>query len=242
MRLSEVIVNTKAYCSYGTYYHTMKYSINPRDSKSNPRICLDLDEVCSRTRSYFLDRISSKHGVNVPKTRLHNPHMKIPEIGTSFGEAIEDIVSTNPDVYNDLDPIPGAPVSTRNLSHKYEILIASRRFSEDWLSDRTRQAVYESTKRWLDDHGFAYDKVARPVNDKTEFNYGVIIDDDVELVEGLDKNNEAEAIPFVRPHNKTQVYRSNISLPTKNGNSQSSLVDNPRKQWSQIVQNLMKNT
>lgn len=211
-------------------------SISDMRRSSDLTIALDLDGVCSKTRPEFLDKIRNIYNISIPQERLYRRNLIIPEITQSYGKEVSDIVRQDPSVYEELDKIEGSKIATEVLSKNYEIKIVSGRFSNGWLDNKTREKVYRSTKKWLDNRGYEYDKILNPIDSKKEVKADVFIDDSPEVIS--DVSTKSYSILFLRPHNTNNTPRTCWNAAKSVGDKKSILADNSRKQWKIIEKHL----
>lgn len=212
-------------------------SYNVKRSSETPIIALDLDGVCSKTRYGFIKEIGDLYDLEIPRDRLYNRRLEIPQISESYSDAVLRIVRSDPSVYSRMNKIKGSALATRTLSRSYDIKIVSNRFSQGWLDSETRQNVLSETKKWLDRNNFAYDEVFNPIEgDKSDISADVFIDDTPEVIQ--DADSEMLKIICIRPHNMNHIPHNCWSAAKFDNRRASDLAQEPQKQWSHITKHL----
>lgn len=217
-------------------YSSINSSFNRQNRK---KIAIDLDGVCVKTRETFLDYIEDEYNIQISRNILYGTNPDIPETDIDFSTAVKSIVKESFNVYENMCPISGSVRSLRMLNREYQILIATHRVSENWLSEDRLLEMKDITQDWLDKHDFVYDDFIYPTpENKSDIESDIFIDDRPSIIKNVNKDKNKEGILFLRPHNIQNI--SNIKNPTMFSTySAQSLANNPKNQWSIIVDKLL---
>lgn len=215
----------------------MTYNVS--SNSNTPVIALDLDGVCSKTRYGFIEEIGDLHDLEIPKERLYNRRLEIPQVPESYSEATSKIIKSDPSVYSRMSKIKGSALATRTLNSSYKIKIVSSRFSDGWLDKETREQVFKATKKWLSDNNFVYDEIVNPIKGKkSSVSADIFIDDTPEVIREIDGSNTFKII-YIRPHNMQHIPYNCWNATKYDDKRVEDLVQNPQKQWT-IITNYLR--
>lgn len=219
-----------------------RYSTNSQSGSSSNSVTigLDLDSVSAKTRDAFLKRIEDVHDIEISRKVLYGTNPDLPQIGSDYSTEVQNIVEEDLHIYDDMEPISGAPRATKILGHRYDINIVTHRVSTGWLTEERRDEMRDISERWLDRQGFNYDTFVYPVpEDKHETGVDILIDDRFYNVLELNRQEGKMGILFLRPHNIQNIPNDVWTAANVSNHTAEELAQNPSRQWSIITNTLL---
>lgn len=209
--------------------------------KENPTIGLDLDGVVASTRNRFIKEIEQTYNVNIKPNNHIGTDPRIPQIGKTYGELVQEIVHQDIDIYSDINPLPGSSKATNKLKEHYNIKIITHRVNEGWLSNQKREYMKDITIDWLDEHDIYYDEFVYPTPDaKSDIPADVYIDDRYENISDIVGNSNNIGIMYLRPHNADSVHWSSWLASSVNGANVDNIINQEETQWNIITEALTR--
>jgi len=143
------------------YLNHSNPSLNYLQNYNEPVIGLDLDSVVASTRKRFLEEIEKRYNITINKN-FYGTDPYIPHVDKSYGELVQEIVSDNIAIYDDIDPISGASEATQKLKDNFKIKIITHRVEKTWLDETKRENMKNISIKWLNQNDIHYDEFIYP--------------------------------------------------------------------------------
>lgn len=189
---------------------------------------IDVDGVLADSLPVACEAVRNQTGVDIRPSDITEWNPEIPELNTTFGQVLSNIIDEDPTLYHDMPPVPGAVRGMEQLQDAgATVTIVTHRDAE----------YHDVTQEWLRDNAIPYDSFATEIDHRTpkhKAGVDILVDDSPRNLRDVASAGQY-GIMMLRQTGQNDIPTDpRIYRPREETHTRQTLIENPGMQWSVI--------